>query len=157
MRERLPALIENLPEPRRGFCQRGLASYGGLVVTGSLEESIGFANDYAPEHMEIHVVEPFAILSKIRNAGEILIGPHTPISAGNYCIGVNAILPTGGFARSHSCTSVHSFLKRTSLAYCTREGFESLREHTAVLADYEGFPAHAQAIKKRPVPGATTS
>ena len=80
----------------------------------------------------------------------VLIGPHTPISVGNYCLGVNAILPTGGFAKSHSCTSVHSFLKRISLAYCTSQGFEALRHTTAILADYEGFPAHANAVRNRP-------
>ncbi len=146
----LPPLIADLPEPRRTFCDTGLSSYGGIVITDSFDESVDFVNEYAPEHMELLVAEPFAVLPRIRNAGEILLGSHTPISAGNYCIGVNAILPTGGFAKSHSCTTIHSFLKRTSLAYCTREGFESLRSTAATLADYEGFPAHATAIKNRP-------
>jgi histidinol dehydrogenase len=146
----LPALIADLPEPRRTFCATSLSTYGGIVVADSFDDAIDFVNEYAPEHMELLVAEPFAVLPRIRNAGEILLGSHTPISAGNYCIGVNAILPTGGFAKSHSCTTVHSFLKRTSLAYCTREGFESLRTTAATLADYEGFPAHAAAIKNRP-------
>ncbi len=146
----LPDLIADLPEPRRTFCATGLSTYGGIVVTDSFDDAVDFVNEYAPEHMELLVAEPFAVLPRIRNAGEILLGSHTPISAGNYCIGVNAILPTGGFAKSHSCTTIHSFLKRTSLAYCTREGFESLRPTAATLADYEGFPAHAAAIKNRP-------
>jgi len=147
----LPGLIAALPEPRRTFCATGFSSYGGIVLTGSLKESVAFVNEYAPEHMELHVEEPLAVLPEIMNAGEILIGRHTPISAGNYCIGVNAILPTGGFAKSHSCTTVHSFQKRTSLAYCTREGFESLRGTTALLAAYEGFPAHENAVRNRPL------
>ncbi|MBL9116039.1 MAG: histidinol dehydrogenase [Verrucomicrobiaceae bacterium] len=151
VRKLLPDMIEALPEPRRTFCKTGFSSYGGIVVTRSLEESVAFVNDHAPEHMELQVQEPFAVLPSIVNAGEVLIGPFTPISAGNYCIGVNAILPTGGFAKSHSCTSVHSFLKRMSLAYCTRKGFEALKETTAILADYEGFPAHANAVKNRPI------
>ena len=129
VRELLPALIEELPEPRRGFCAHGMSSYGGIVITRSLEESIEFVNEHAPEHMELLVEEPFSVIPRIRNAGEILVGPFTPISAGNYCIGVNAILPTGGFAKSHSCTCVHSFLKRTSLAYCSREGFAAAARH----------------------------
>lgn len=151
VRGHLPKLIAELPEPRRGFCTHGFSSYGGIVLTQSLEESVEFVNEHAPEHMELLVREPFAVIPRIRNAGEILVGPYTPISAGNYCLGVNAILPTGGFAKSHSCTSIHSFIKRTSLAYCSREGFERLRTTVAVLADYEGFPAHANAVKNRPV------
>ncbi len=146
----LPGLIADLPEPRRTFCATGLGSYGGIVLTDSFDASIDFVNEYAPEHMELLVAEPFAVLGRIRNAGEILLGPHTPITAGNYCIGVNAILPTGGFAKSHSCTTIHSFLKRTSLAYCTREGFESLRPTALALAEFEGFPSHARAVRDRP-------
>lgn len=152
VRELLPALIDELPEPRRTFCRTGMGSYGGIVVTRSLAESIDFVNEYGPEHMELQVREPFGVLPKIENSGEVLIGPYTPISVGNFCLGVNAILPTGGFARSHSCTSVHSFIKRTSLAYCTREGFEALRKTTEVLAEYEGFPSHARAVRNRPLP-----
>jgi histidinol dehydrogenase len=142
-------LIDELPEPRRGFCAHGMSSYGGIVLTGSLDESVKFVNEHAPEHMELLVEEPFVVLPRIRNAGEILVGPWTPISAGNYTLGVNAILPTGGFSKSHSCTGVHSFQKRTSLAYCSRAGFERLRNTVAVLAEYEGFPAHARAVLKR--------
>ncbi len=151
VRELLPALIDALPEPRCTFARTGFSTYGGIVVTRSLEESVAFVNEHAPEHMELQVQDPFAVLPAITNAGEVLIGPHTPISVGNYCLGVNAILPTGGFAKSHSCTSVHSFLKRISLAYCTRQGFEALRHTTAILADYEGFPAHANAVRNRPI------
>lgn len=145
----IPDLVARLPEPRRGFCTTSLSTYGGVVLTGSLDESIEFVNEYAPEHMELLVEEPLAVLDRIRNAGEVLLGPHTPICVGNYCLGVNAILPTGGFAKSHSCTSVFSFLKRTSLAYCSAAGFERLRHTTQVLADYEGFPAHAAAVALR--------
>jgi histidinol dehydrogenase len=148
--EKLPALVEELPQPRRDFITRNLGTYSGIVLTASLDESVAFVNEHAPEHMELLVREPFAVLGSLRNAGEILIGPHTPICVGNYCLGVNAILPTGGFAKSHSCTSIHSFLKRTSLAYCSPEGFERLRDTTVRLAEYEGFPAHARAAARRP-------
>ena len=97
------------------------------------------------------VENPFDILPRLHNAGEILLGPHCPISIGNYVLGVNAILPTGGFARTYSCITVHDFLKRSSFAYVTREGFETLSEPTKVLAQFEGFPTHHNAVAIREI------
>ncbi|MBZ0287055.1 MAG: histidinol dehydrogenase, partial [Anaerolineae bacterium] len=88
-------------------------------------------------------------LNRIKNAGEILLGELTPIPTANYCLGLNAILPTGGFARSFSAVSVWEFLKRSGVGYLSREGYLRLQETTATLADYEDFPAHAFAIRKR--------
>ena len=147
--EILPEYIAQLPEWRRGFVETVLANYGGVLLTGSLEESIQFVNDYAPEHLEVMTEEPFITLNKLRNAGEILLGPMTPIPTANYCLGLNAILPTGGFARSFSSVSVWDFLKRSGIGYLSREGYERLQGTTATLADYEDFPAHAFAIRKR--------
>jgi len=145
----LPEYLQQLPPWRREFCERGLATHGGIILTTSLENSISFVNDYAPEHLEVLVAEPLACLGQIKNAGEILLGPYTPIPTANYCLGINAILPTGGFARSYSAVSVHDFLKRSGIGYLTPEGFDRLRDTTQTLADYEGFPAHALAIRKR--------
>ena len=143
--------LQRLPQWRREFCEKGLSTYGGVLLTSSLEESIGFVNDYAPEHLEVLVNEPLSILGEIKNAGEILLGNYTPIPTANYCLGVNAILPTGGFARSYSAVSVFDFLKRSGIGYLTKEGFESLKNTAYTLADYEGFPAHAMAIKERDI------
>lgn len=145
----LPELIARLPQWRREFVETVLGGYGGILITASLEESIQFVNDYAPEHLEILTEEPFVTLNRIRNAGEILLGPHTPIPISNYCLGLNAILPTGAFARSFSSVSVQDFLKRSGVGYLSAEGYASLSEPTAILADYEGFPAHALAIRQR--------
>jgi histidinol dehydrogenase len=145
----LPQYIAELPEWRRKFVQTVLGNYGGIMLTQSIEESIRFVNDYAPEHLELLTVEPFVTLNRIQNAGEILLGPNTPIPIANYCLGLNAILPTGGFARSFSSVSVYEFLKRTGVGYLSREGYLHLQDTTATLADYEGFPAHAMAIRKR--------
>ena len=93
--------------------------------------------------------EPFVTLQQLSNAGEILLGSYTPIPTANYCLGLNAILPTGGFARSFSSVSVWDFLKRTGIGFLSREGYAALQKTTAVLADYEDFPAHAMAIRKR--------
>jgi histidinol dehydrogenase len=149
VRELLPDYIKLLPEWRQKFIENVFSNYGGIMLTDSLEASIAFVNDYAPEHLEVLVKDPFIALNKIQNAGEILLGDWTTIPTGNYALGVNAILPTGGFAKTFSAVSVWDFLKRSSVAYLSREGYEQLQGHVAVLADYEGFPAHAQAIRLR--------
>jgi histidinol dehydrogenase len=149
VREILPTYIAELPEWRRNFVEQVLSNYGGILLTSSLAESIGFVNEYAPEHLEVLTAEPFVTLNKLKNAGEILLGSLTPIPTANYCLGLNAILPTGGFARSFSSVSVWDFLKRSGVGYLSREGYQRLQGTTALLADYEDFPAHAMAIRKR--------
>jgi histidinol dehydrogenase len=149
VREIVPNYLGELPEWRRTFCEKVLASYGGIVLTKSLDESIAFTNEYAPEHLGILVREPFAVLPRIQHAGEILLGTHTPIAMSNYTLGLNAILPTGGFARSYSSVSVFDFLKRSGIGYLTEQGFHALKEATGKLADFEGFSAHALAVRKR--------
>jgi histidinol dehydrogenase len=84
-----------------------------------------------------------------KNAGEILIGEYTPFSLANFSIGPNAILPTGGFAKTFSPVSVRDFLKYSSIGYVTRNGFKKLKDYAIQLADYEGFPSHSAALKKR--------
>lgn len=147
--ELLPGYIGELPEWRQKFVSNVLSNYGGILLTGSLDESIQFVNDYAPEHLQVLTADPFVTLNKIKNAGEILLGSLTPIPTANYCLGLNAILPTGGFARSFSSVSVWEFLKRSGVGYLSREGYSRLQGITATLADYEDFPAHAMAIRKR--------
>ncbi|HVY13384.1 MAG TPA: histidinol dehydrogenase [Alphaproteobacteria bacterium] len=145
----LPAIIESLPEPRRSFCATVFGNYGGIILARDMNEAIEVTNLYAVEHMLLKVAEPQRILPQIKNSGEILIGEATPIVMGNFGIGVNAVLPTGAQALSSSCTSVWSFLKRTSLAYCTATGYAALEKDVTRLADYEGFPGHAEVIRKR--------
>lgn len=147
--EILPGYISELPEWRREFVNKVLSGYGGIMLTKSIEDSIAFVNEYAPEHLELLVREPFVILNRIQNAGEILLGELTPIPTANYALGLNAILPTGGFARTFSSVSVLDFLKRSGVGYLSREGYMRLKESVARLADYEDFPAHALAIRKR--------
>ncbi|HEV2654599.1 MAG TPA: histidinol dehydrogenase [Ktedonobacteraceae bacterium] len=151
----LPDKIAALPQPRQDFCRAGFEGAkgtGGIILTRTMAEAIAFTNEFAPEHLEVQVREPFAILPQIKNAAEILLGAYTPICTGNYAIGTNAVLPTGGFAHTYSCTSVFDFLKRSGLAYLTAEGYASLSETTRRLAEFEGFPAHARAVTERPLP-----
>lgn len=145
----LPTLIQSLPAPRCDYLQTVFSGYGGIMLCRSMEEAIECANAYAPEHLLLKVDDASAVLPHLRNAGEILIGESTPMVMGNFGIGVNAVLPTGGHARTQSCTSVWDYLKRTSLAYMTQNGFELLKDPVLTLADYEGFPGHAKVIRER--------
>ena len=150
----LPTKMAELPEWRQAFCRtvfEAAEGTGGIVLATNMVEAVAFVNEYAPEHLEVQVREPFALLPDLKNAGEILLGPYTPFCTGNYCVGTNAVLPTGGFAHTYSCTSVFDFLKRTGIAYLTAEGYASVSETTRRLAEFEGFPAHAAAVTGRPV------
>ena len=141
--------LEKISEKRRSFVTTNFNTYGGVILTESLEESIDFVNEYAPEHMEVMTEDPFAVLEKIQNAGEILLGEYTPVTLCNFVLGPNAILPTGGFAKTYSSVSVMDFLKRSSVGYASREGFERVREHAYNIATVEGFDTHALAVKER--------
>jgi histidinol dehydrogenase len=92
-----------------------------------------------------------SILNNIENAGEILLGKYTPITISNFSLGINAILPTGGFAKTFSSVTVHDFLKRTSIGYMTKTGYDKLKDISRKFAEYEGFAAHAMAIKERKI------
>ncbi len=147
--EHIPKFVEKLPAWRREFVEKVLSNYGGILITPDLQASFDFVNDYAPEHMELQVEDAFRHIGKIKNAGEVLLGKHTPISIANYCLGVNAILPTGAFAKSFSSVTIDDFIKKTSLAYLNEEGYHRLKDATRALADHEGFPSHALAITER--------
>lgn len=141
--------LTKLSDKRREFIQTNFSTYGGIILTDSLEESIHFVNEYAPEHMEILTEKPFDVLPKIENAGEILLGEWTPITLCNFLMGPNAILPTGQFAKTYSSVSVNDFLKRSSIGYVTQEGFRKVRKNAAVIAKTEGFETHALAVLER--------
>ncbi|MCW3039643.1 MAG: histidinol dehydrogenase [Solirubrobacterales bacterium] len=143
----LPALAQALPAQRRGFVETVLSGFGGIVVAPDLDAAIAFCNDWAPEHLHAIVEDGLGVLHRLTHAGEILFGEHSSIAYGNYVIGLNAILPTGGFARGYSCVGVDDFIKRSSFAYVTAAGARVLGPAAATLADYEGFPAHAAAAR----------
>ena len=143
----IPTLWERLGDTRKDFSSTVLGGEnGGIVITRDMDQAIKFVNDYAPEHLEVLADEPFKYVGRLVNAGEILLGRHTPITLGNYLLGPNAILPTSGAARTHSPLSVHDFLKMTSIAYATSDAYPELAEHAHRLAVYEGFDGHALAI-----------
>ena len=141
--------LEKISPKRKEFIETNLTTYGGVILTNSLEESIDFVNEYAPEHMEVMTEKPFDVLPLIKNAGEILLGEYTPVTLCNFVLGPNAILPTGGFAKTFSSVSVQDFLKRSSVGYASKEGFENVREYAYRFATVEGFDTHGLAVKER--------
>lgn len=151
--EKVAAIVqEQLPKlsaKRREFITEVFKNYGGIILTQSLEESIEFVNEYAPEHMEILCNNPWDILPKINNAGEILIGENTPVSLANFLLGPNAVLPTGGKAKTYSSVSVFDFLKKSSVAYATPQGYQAVRDKAITFARAEGFETHALALEER--------
>jgi histidinol dehydrogenase len=143
------AQLAALPEQRRAYAESATTKYGGAIIVRDLEEGIAFTNEYAAEHMQVATRDPLFVLGKLENAGEILLGQHTPISAANFAIGVPTTLPTGGFAMVHSGVSAHAFRKRTSVAYLDQQALAAMAPTVLTLADHEGFPQHAAAIRLR--------
>ena len=152
----LPALLAELAErdpARAAYVDQVLGGYGGIVLAPSLEEAVDFVNVYAPEHLLVACREPFAVLARVRNAGEILLGGEATFSLANYAVGCNNVLPTGGRARSASALSVRDFLKASSVVHLTAGGVGELAGPVTALAEYEGFPAHARAVRHRAAQG----
>lgn len=143
----LPGYWAQLDEKRAGFSQAVLCgTHGGVVLTADFTAAVEFVNQYAPEHLEILAEEPMAVMGKIRNAGEILLGNYTPITLGNFVLGPNAVLPTNGAAKTVGPLSVFDYMKRISVGYVTREGYQPLADKAHAFALYEGFPGHALAV-----------
>lgn len=141
--------MAELPEPRRSYAMAALGENGGAVLVTDLDEAIEVTNLYAPEHMQIVSRDEEAVLARIDHAGEILLGQMTPVSLANYVIGVPAALPTGAFARVTGGVTAETFMKKTSIARADAQALESLSDSVLVLAEHEGFPAHAAAIRAR--------
>lgn len=142
-------MIVDLPEPRKTFVTDVFSGYGGIIVTEDLDEACDISNEFAPEHLAIHTEDPWDTMSKITNAGEIILGDSTPFSAVNYSVGPNAVLPTGGNAKTYSAVGVRDFVKYSSVIYSTKQGYETLNKHVPVLSEYEGFTTHTNAFRLR--------
>jgi histidinol dehydrogenase len=147
----LVSQLGELPPARAEAARAALGPNGGAVVVDDLDVAVGIANEYAPEHLQVAVADDRvdAVVDGLVNAGEILIGQHTPFSAANFVIGCPASLPTSGFARVSSGITAATFLKRTAVARADRGALERMADSVIALADHEGFPAHAAAIRRR--------
>jgi histidinol dehydrogenase len=149
VRRLLPTLLKELDARRAFFVEQVFAGYGGIVLTETLEQAVDFVNAFAPEHLMVVCREPWALLNRVHNAGEILLGEHSVFSLANYAVGCNHVLPTGGWARTSSALTLRDFLKSSSVVYITEGGLAALSGPVARLASYEGFPAHALALTRR--------
>lgn len=126
-----------------------LERYGLIAVVENLEQAIEFANDYAPEHLEVCTENAEEILPKLNNAGTIFLGNYTPEPSGDYVSGLNHVLPTGANTKMFGPLAVESFGKKMQVQRMTKEGLATLRRSAEVMADAEGLPAHKRAINIR--------
>ena len=135
-----------LPKLERSEIARAsIDNNGKIIVTESLPEAIEVANRLAPEHLELCVDEPFALLDRIRNAGSVFMGRYCPEALGDYMAGPNHTLPTRGTARFSSPLSVDDFVKKTQFTYFTAEALHRLNKDVAYFARKEGLTAHAKS------------
>jgi histidinol dehydrogenase len=134
---------------RQTIARRSIDAFGAIVVAGSLDDAIAFSNRIAPEHLELAVANPFEILPRIRHAGAIFMGHHTPEAAGDYLAGPNHTLPTGGTARFFSPLGVDDFIKKSSIVSFSRSGLERLGKEIIHIAELEGLEAHARSVSIR--------
>jgi histidinol dehydrogenase len=143
--------LADLPATRADAARASLGVNGGAVLVDSLDEAAAVANRYAPEHLQVAVADAVVdqVVDSLINAGEILVGQHTPFSAGNFLIGCPASLPTSGFAHVSSGITAEAFLKRTAIARADQRALQRMAPSIVTLAEHEGFPAHANAITRR--------
>jgi len=134
---------------RKDIIATALKDRGALILTKDMDEAVTISNQIAPEHLELSVEDPQAMLDGIKHAGAIFMGRYTCESLGDYCAGPNHVLPTSGTARFSSPLGVYDFQKKSSLIMVSDEGANTLGEIAATLADGEGLQAHAQSARYR--------
>lgn len=139
--------LENLL--RKEIARDSLARYGAIMFVPDLATAVELANQIAPEHLELHIKNPFEYIGQIRNAGAVFMGNYTPEPVGDYIAGPNHVLPTAGTARFSSALSVDHFIKKTSLIHYSKEAFKKEAKDIIRLAETEGLDAHANSIRVR--------
>lgn len=134
---------------RKDIASVSLKNRGALILVADMEQAIAISNLIAPEHLELSVADPEALLPHIRHAGAIFMGRHTPEALGDYCAGPNHVLPTSGTARFSSPLGVYDFQKRSSVIMCSPAGASTLSKTASVLARGEQLEAHARSAEYR--------
>jgi histidinol dehydrogenase len=135
--------------PRRTLTEKAIAHYGLIVVVDSLATAAQLSNEFAPEHLELEVADPWELLEQIRHAGAIFLGSSTPEAVGDYLAGPNHTLPTSGAARYASALGVETFLKHSSIIQYTPEALQKVAGAIDTLATTEGLPSHADSVRWR--------
>jgi histidinol dehydrogenase len=139
--------LEGLPSAQTA--RASLRQFGAIFVTRDLAHAFDLANRYGAEHLQLYVAEADRWLDRVENAGAIFLGPYSPVPLGDYVAGPSHVLPTGGTARFFSVVGVEDFVKRTSVIEFSAAGFDRVAEAAAHLAELEGLPAHARAVRAR--------
>ena len=134
---------------RETIARQSMDTYGACIYVSSIEEGIDVVNMIAPEHLELHTKDVNKVLSQIKHAGAIFLGPYTPEPVGDYMAGPNHTLPTSGVSRFSSGLSTYDFLKRTSYVEYSKDAFIEDAEDIIAIAEKEGLSAHAKSIKVR--------
>src|SRR5881409_3953897 len=134
---------------RREIAAASLRDHGALILADGLERAVEIANRLAPEHLELMVAVPAALLPRVRHAGAIFLGAHTPEVVGDYVAGPNHVLPTAGTARFASPLSTEDFVKRSSVIEYSRGGLRAAAPHLKTLSRIEGLDAHGNAAALR--------
>ncbi len=135
--------------PREDIARASIETNGKIIIANDLEQGIEIANEIAPEHLEVCVDEPFALLDKIKNAGSIFLGKNTPEALGDYLAGTNHTLPTSGTARFSSPLSVDDFVKKSQYIYYTEEALGKVKDNIVLFANREGLQAHGKSAAIR--------
>ena len=134
---------------RREIMEKSLENFGYILLAEDMAEAVETANAIASEHLELMVENPFEVMTKIRNAGAIFLGPYSSEPLGDYFAGPNHILPTNGTAKFFSPLSVDDFVKKSSVVYYSREALEAIHEDIIAFARAEQLTAHANSIAVR--------
>lgn len=138
-----------LDHPRRLLTEKAIAHYGLIILVDSLEQAAHLSNQFAPEHLELEVAEPWDLLEKIRHAGAIFLGYSTPEAVGDYIAGPNHTLPTSGAARYASALGVETFMKHSSLIQYSPQALQKVAGAIQALAIAEGLPSHGESVRSR--------
>lgn len=134
---------------RRDIIEQSLNDFGAIIVCKDISEAVDFANELAPEHLELAVENPMEYIGRVDNAGSVFLGHYSPEPLGDYFAGPNHVLPTSGTARFFSPLSVDSFIKKSSFIYYTEPALSEAKDDIIKLAETEGLTVHANSIKVR--------
>ncbi len=151
VKDEIGIMTGELPKPRDEYVSRALSRTGMIVLVEDLDQAADLVNRYAPEHLQISLPDDRCrdFLSRVHNAGEILLGQSTPFSAANYAMGITAVLPTGGSARAYSGITCRDFMKSSTIGRVRPRALPGICDIVSALGEAEGLPAHVQACLRK--------
>ncbi len=147
VQEEIKSVLEDIPRERTAA--KAMREHGHIVVVKSMKRAISFANDYAPEHLQIMTRNSEELVENIENAGAIFVGENSPTSAGDFAVGPSHVLPTGRMATKFAGLSVRDFVRMPSVQSLTEEGLDDISDIVIKLARMEGLSAHAKSVQER--------